>query len=249
MLFGAGLISADQLGELVRDTIQLGRPASELAVERGFVSAEALHTVLAQNGTATPAAPPVEIQATEPAPPTIALDFAPVEIEPAQPQPTFELSSAQALLLAEETVIPAEPLAAAEPFAPLTFEAAPVESAPAQPMPTFDLAAMPAPAIAEEAAVPAEPVTAAAEPLAAVMPLRPPAEAEVAAEPAFAVLVRLQTGERVAVDTATSYEAAVGVARTIAAGFAGTTEWPLLAGRCIRPEAVVSVDIERNLQT
>lgn len=64
----------------------------------------------------------------------------------------------------------------------------------------------------------------------------------------FGVLVRLQTGEQLAVQSASSFEDAVEQAQSLAGRFSRAGEWPFIAGRCIRPEAVVSIDIERSLE-
>ena len=66
--------------------------------------------------------------------------------------------------------------------------------------------------------------------------------------PAFAVVVRLVSGERLAVDAAESLESAAQLARSLAGRFSQAGDWPLVGGRFIRPEAVVSIDIERGLE-
>jgi hypothetical protein len=90
-------------------------------------------------------------------------------------------------------------------------------------------------------AVPVEPVA-----VEAVEPLETPQPAPAAA--AFEVLVPLTTGETVRAGAADSRDAAEQLARATARRFADATEWPLVGGRFIRPDVVVSVDIVRGLE-
>ena len=64
----------------------------------------------------------------------------------------------------------------------------------------------------------------------------------------FTILVRLQSGERLAADTAATFENAAEVARALAGELARAGEWPFVSGRFIRPTAIVSIDIERTLE-
>ncbi len=241
LLFQAGLITADQLGELVRDSVVLNRPAAEVAVERGLVSWVALQEVLAK--ASAPAADSLPFPLPVEALPLHAVPEVEVALVPeAPPQPVspFSPEALQALLAAAPIadavrIEVAQPEAPAEPVMPAVM--------PEQTQPVVLLPVEPTP-VAEEPVV--EPV----------MPAAPPAVAEVPAEPVipapvttvFAVMLRLQTGERIPVDRAASFETAAEVARGLADRFAGATEWPLLAGRYIRPDAVVSVDIEHALE-
>jgi DNA polymerase III subunit gamma/tau len=73
-----------------------------------------------------------------------------------------------------------------------------------------------------------------------------PPEPEPQARPAvtFQVLAHLATGERIEIarsdDAASARSAAAKVMREIAEA---TTDWPFLAGRFVRPEAIVSIDV------
>lgn len=284
MLFQAGLITADQLGELVRDSVVLNRPAAEVALERGLVSQEVLEAVLAKtfapSRDALPFPLPVEIMPLNP------VIRAETPLEPIVPAVIAEQSPQVVLLPAEPATVAelhalAEPAIPLEPASPLSSEALqallaaapaadvvrgevqtvydvpPVETLPLQPEAPVE-PAMPSVAPQQSQPVvllPAEPELAVAEPLEPVMRPTPPTVADLPAEATptsvatvFAVLLRLQTGERINVDKAASFETAAHVARRLADRLAGATEWPLLAGRCIRPDAVVSVDIERTLE-
>jgi hypothetical protein len=294
LIFQAGLITADQLGELVRDSVVLNRPAAEIAVERGLVSSAALQQVLAKVSPPAPVALPFPLPAealpphnavadVEPAiEPVIVAELHPVVVPDAPPAPVpafspFSPEALQALIAPVPTadplpaevqavheissveapepppvapVAPAMPPVAVEQSPPVVLLSAEPVHAAEEPVVEPGPPAMP-PMAAEPPAEPA-PLASAMEP---VLPATPSLVAEPPAEPSptpvatvFAVLLRLQTGERIAVDTAASFEAAAEVARELAGRFARATEWPLLAGRCIRPEAVVSVDIERTLE-
>ena len=265
LLFQAGLITADQLGELVRDSVVLNRPAAEVALERGLVSSAALQEVLAK--------------ASVPAPDSLPFPL-PVETLPLHAVPEVEAPLEPEVVAAvQPVVVPELPLQPVSPFSPEALEAllaaapiagavrieAALPEAPAEPaMPAFvaeqippvvllpdpmPVAVEPMPvAVVEPMPVAVEPMPVAVEPMPVAVEPMPAAVEPMPVATTFAVLLRLQTGERIPVDRAASFETASEVARGLADRFAGATEWPLLAGRYIRPDAVVSVDIERALE-
>jgi len=270
LLFGAGAISADQLGELVRDAVLSERPVAALALERGFANAEMLKTLFANAGVDVSLA---EIVGEEAAPVEVA---APAPLEPVAPplaQPPLDSAPVQ-VPVPSPVVRASEPVASAiehpeafDPPAPSGFEPPAVihlaprttaaeSSAPAPPV----APAVPPPVVLAPPIVPSvsldERVRAAvarAAEGASPEPLPAAAEEAVRPEPAeagaaFSVLVRLQSGEQVAVDKVGSFERAADLARTLAGRFATAGEWPFVAGRCIRPDAVVSIDVERALE-
>jgi hypothetical protein len=61
----------------------------------------------------------------------------------------------------------------------------------------------------------------------------------------FQVVVRLTSGERVVVAEVSEQDAAAEVARTFIRDLAGKDagDWPLVAGRFLRPDTILSVDI------
>lgn len=185
LMFKAGLISADDLGELVRDAVVAQRPVAALAIERNLVTPRALELLLADTNEEPPAPEPVVL---EPAPEPLAPPVAPVP--PVAPEP---------------------------PLAPAAVVPAP------EPEP-------------EQAPPPVEPT-----PLHAVTPVDEQAAA-------YEILVRLTTGDTVRVGDADSRAHAEDVARSTARRFAESAEWPLVGGRCLRPDLVVSVDLVRKLE-
>ena len=199
LLYDAGLITADQLGELVRDSVAFGNPVGAVALERGLVTPETLQGLLAHaEATVTRAAL------------TNGLKEAPA----AYPEPS-SVERVEEAAQAWGHVTPATP--------------APVPDAPEQTVPSVAASL----AIQREPAVSTEMLETPAGPL------------DVA--PAYTLVLRLQNGERMTVDAATTFESALELARALAARCAAAGEWPLVAGRFIRPEAIVSVDVERSL--
>jgi hypothetical protein len=60
-----------------------------------------------------------------------------------------------------------------------------------------------------------------------------------------AVFLRLSNGERILVDRFPSKERATSEARQLSVRMGRENEWPLINDRCVRPEAVVSIDVEK----
>lgn len=212
LLFRAGAISADQLGELVRDAVLTQRPVAAIALERGLATPEMLAALQpateAVPGSAGDASQYVDVSSSVAAPSAVA--------------PTWEHEAA----VSPVVVQPASP-PQAEPLKSLDER---VQAA-----------------VARAAHTPAHAPVATAPPEAVPMIALPEADT-VVPPPTFTVLVHLRTGERLAAETAATFENAAEVARSLAGQLARATEWPLIAGRCIRPDAVVSVDIERTLE-
>src|SRR5438445_31472 len=79
-------------------------------------------------------------------------------------------------------------------------------------------------------------------------PASAPAPAPVQAAPrtdvGARVLVRLENGERIEVGAFDGFEAAKKRARELMAELGQAAEWPFLSGRYVRPEAIVSIDID-----
>jgi hypothetical protein len=212
-------------------------PAEPVAVETPAVQAE----------------PPAADRPSEPAAP--AAPAAPVVAEPAVEPAAFAPAAPEAAL-AESGV--AEPAT----FEPPAMEPVAVEPPVAEPVATEPVAAEPA-AFEQAPAAPAaaEPVMEAAGPQA----VEPPAEplAPQAVEPAapagpspeaagetagYLVALRLSNGERVEVAKAATHAEATEHARAFIRSLAevDASGWPLVGGRFIRPDAIVSVDISER---
>jgi hypothetical protein len=217
LMFNAGLIDADQLGELVRDAVVAQRPVAALALERSLVTPQALDTLLAQTRAAEQPDVQPEAQPATPEQPAVE-QAAPAEPVPLQPDPDPE---------------PPLPPAAVAPV--LTIPPVHPQPAPAQP------------AAVVVAAAPNVEVAVAPEPAVEPTPLHAVAPVDEAA-PCFEILVRLTNGEAVRAGEATSRDAAEQLGRSTADRFRDAAEWPLVGGRFLRPDLVVSVDVVRRLE-
>jgi pyruvate dehydrogenase E2 component (dihydrolipoyllysine-residue acetyltransferase) len=137
------------------------------------------------------------------------------------------------------------PLAAAP--APEPVAAAPVAPPEPEPVPAPEPAApAPPPAVAPLTEAPAS----APAPAPAPGPVPAPAVAEAPEQPApragvgARVLVRLENGERIDVGSFEGFEAAKERARALMAELRQSADWPFLSGRFVRPEAIVSIDVD-----
>jgi hypothetical protein len=203
---------------------------------------------------------PVEV-AEAPSEPAPQFDVSDYEPEPAQePEPAFE----PAPLRAPEPAYEEEP----EPPAP-TFEPAAVETSPApahEPAAETSPAADPEPAPPHEAPADPEPLVAplATEPVAPQsvqqsngevshdfeddppppVPAAPPAAPTAGA--AFRVSIRLTSGERMTVAECADVAEAKGYAKALTKqlGSTDSDDWPFVNGRFLKPDTIVSVDVE-----
>jgi hypothetical protein len=159
--------------------------------------------------------------------------LAPEEPAPGAEQPAFEPAPQPAVQPA------AEPQHWAEAATHSTLQAVPE--------PAFEPA--PAPVVEPQPVAIVEP---ALEPVGLVEPASAPvpepfveqAQLEVAAR----VFVRLTTGERLEVGAFGNLDSArTGGAEVVRQLMAAGTEWPVFGGRFVRPDAVVSVDVEPTL--
>ncbi len=126
---------------------------------------------------------------------------------------------------------------APEPAAPLATEPAPTESLPeTNGQVPHDL---------EDDLLPPEPTAPAAEPVLAETPADEPAPAPTNGS-GFTVFVRLTSGERLTVADCGEIGEAKGYAKALTKQL-GTTDpddWPFVNGRFLKPDSIVSVDIE-----
>jgi hypothetical protein len=218
ILFKAGLITADQLGEVVLERVQSGRPAGEIVVERGLVSPEALAGAL--GGSAAPAveAVPVPVPVAEP----VAAP-APVQVvEAPAPMPVVTVA---------EPV--AEPVAPVEPPAPEPIEATVVAPAPVEPAPVEP--------VAEPVQPQPEP-----EPVPAPAPAAEADDrGNSTGDVQYGIRIRLTESVTLEAGSYPSREQAIEIARGIAGQLAAEGgEWPLVGDTLVRPDAVLAIEIE-----
>jgi len=245
LLFGAGMISADQLGDLVRDAAISQQPVASVALERGLVTLPMLRTLLEQAGVDPSSIPgvPVETFDATPSEPAMIETFAPAPVLdelPEAPAPAFEQPTVLPVPAPEVTAAVAAAVAAAAPDAGMILtmpNGHALEAPPTQEEPALRLAMN----MVAEAAPSPEPVFEPAEPSAAPAPS---AEKD-GPTGRFVVMVRLQGGERLVAGSAADRDAAAASAHTLAARFAEDGDWPLVGDRYVRPQGVVSIDVER----
>jgi hypothetical protein len=163
----------------------------------------------------------------------------PVEVEP----PAIEVAPPPA----EVAPPPAEVAPPPAEVAPPPAEVAPLPVEIEPPAPAAEAAEAPA-APVEPVAPPPAPTPAAPEPEPALTPasLRVPAPEPDDPSPGSArVTIRLTTGERVAVAEFPTHDGAKEHARSLIRDLSDSgDEWPLVNGRFLKPETIVSVDVE-----
>jgi hypothetical protein len=114
----------------------------------------------------------------------------------------------------------------------------PVVAAPAPPPPAPIAEPTPEPVVQELAPAPAP------APAPAAVPAPAPVQAAPRADVGARVFVRLENGERIEVGDFDGFEAAKKRARGLMDELGQAAEWPFLSGRYVRPEAIVSIDID-----
>jgi hypothetical protein len=194
LIFRAGLLTPDQLGELVQERVSSGRTVEQIVVDRGWADAATVARALGLEPPAAEVAVPVV-----------------------------------------EVAVPVVEVAA-----PVVESHAPVAQIPTQPV-----------EVHVQAAQTAAPSAAVAEPAPLHVVTIPVAESSTelveteATAIEFRVVLRFagnEVTEMARFETATEAKDA---AHAIAAELAGARdEWPFLGGRYVRPEAVLSVDVD-----
>jgi hypothetical protein len=201
------------------------------------------------------AAPEPVFEAPEPEP-----VFEAPEPEPVFEAPAYEAPTVEAEPDPEPEPVP-EPAATFEAPAPGTEveQPAPAHEAPPAPEPLAPLATEPAapqslpgtngqvPHDLEDDPLPPGPVPSAAEPVTPETAPEEPAPAALNGS-GFTVSVRLTSGERLTVSDCPDIGEAKGYAKALTKQL-GTTEsddWPFVNGRFLKPDTIVSVDIEAS---
>jgi hypothetical protein len=206
---------------------------------------------MAPEAPVEPAAPVIDYFATDAAP---AEEPAPVEELPAPaPVAPAEPAAAPAVeLQAIPLMAPADPEPAPEPAAVEPVVELPAIAPQPEPVAAVEPEPVVAPAPVELAPEPApEPVDLAlpvAEPLAAAEPVHVPELEELFAPKRttdFLVVVRLKEGDGVEVGSFRDFGTAMEGAQEVIEQFSSATDgqWPFYAGRFIRPDLIVSVDV------
>lgn len=230
LIFRAGLLTPDQLGELVQERVSSGRTVEQIVVDRGWATADAVARVLGlEPAQAETPVTPVEPAAAVTAPP---VEIVPVEIAP----PPVDLPSPAA--------------AAMEPTPVLQVASIPVEAPPAEPAHVEPAHVVPTPVeptpVVEAQLEPTQVEPTQVEPvLALVTELALDQDVEVE----FCVVLRFAGQETIEIGPFADAAEAKASGQAIASELATAgEEWPYLGGRFVRPEAVLFVDITATVR-
>jgi len=285
-----GLMTPDEVAATMREESETGRPFTELAVERGHVSAEHMAKI------AKPVLPPVQRapSETQPAAPEQRIPIfadsvlpprpaATPPVEPLLPPPVVEAPAHPPVLEAapvlEPELVEPEPVVSEPEPAPVEPEPAPIAIAPepvvvaaepivtapepvavapdpiVEPKPEPELVVAETPAPVAEAA-PAAPEAAPAPPAPAPTPQpapmpvaepQPPVAVEqpvASPVPTAHVFVRLSNGERIAAGAFDNEHSAEQCAQDLMSAIDTPGSWPRIDGRYVRPDAILSIDLE-----
>lgn len=222
LLVRAGHLTLDQLADALRENVATGRAVEDIALSRGWLSAESLDALRVAKASYAPGAPaPAAQPPAAPAP-------APVEQAPVAlptPAPVFEAPPAPAP--APAPVFEAPPAPAPAPV---------VEPPPPAPAPVVEAVAPPAPAPAPVAQAPAAP---------APVFEAPPARPEVGADTSVGVFLNLEDGARIWAGRFDSLEDAEQHAQNLTESLVRPEPgvWPRFGDQLVRPDAVVSVEV------
>ena len=246
LLFHGGLITADQLGDLIREQTATGTPVEELVRSRGYVQPEVLERLLGRTQSAAPApateaggfSAPIElVPAAEAQAPAPAAVPEPAPDPRSAPEPVavapFEAPAPAAEVVVE---LPSAFQAPAPESMPETAEPAPVPVAEAAPAPVVELPVAPAPMPELEPQAEPEPERPAAE-------HEPEPDAQPVPELAFDVLVRLTDGYELLASSHASLADGEQAARSLAAGGDwldvgdGIVQRPAVAAILVRPRS------------
>jgi hypothetical protein len=221
------LITPDQLDEAERFKRETGRDIGAIVVERGWATEDQLSRLLSYAPTLAPEEP-----APAPEQPAFEPVFQPAVGRAAEPQHWAETATDSALQAVPEP----------------TFEPTPAPVGEPQPVAIVEPALEPV-GLVEPAPAPAPvPEPFVEQPFAAQLDVEPAPLPGAATEVGARVFVRLTTGERLEVGMFDNLDSArTGGAEVVRQLMAAGTEWPVFGGRFVRPDAVVSVDVEPAL--
>jgi len=226
LLVRAGHLTLDQLAGALRENVATGRAVEDIALSRGWLSAEALDVLrLAKASYAAGAPAPVAQAPAAPAP----VEHFPVA--PPAPAPAFQATPSPA------PVVEAPPPAPAPAFQATPSPAPVVEAPPAAPVPVVEA---PAPAPVAQA-----PVAQAPEAAAPFVQAPTPAVAPVGADTSVGVFLNLEDGARIWAGRFDSLEDAEQHAQNLTESLVRPEPgvWPRFGDQLVRPDAVVSVEV------
>lgn len=218
-----GLMTPDQVASTMRQEAETGRTFADLAVANGHLTPEDLAKLTDSEEPSV--ADPVTAQAVAQAP---------------------TVASAATAAAAPPTPAPTPAPAAAPPVAPVPAASAPAPAAPAPAAAAAPVSAQP-PAPTPEPATSPEPPPAPVAASPAVAKPEPPPVAPAAGPDTIVkaeVFVRLTSRERISAGIFDRQDLAEARARELMGELAGHGSWPSIGGRYVRPDAVVSIDVE-----
>jgi hypothetical protein len=221
LLVRAGYITLDQLADALRENVATGRAVEDIALSRGWLSAEQLEALRNAKQSYAPGAP--------------------------APAPAAEVPAAPAPVAPAPVAPPAAPPPAPTPGpAPAPIVEAPVEPAPiaqAPPAPAPVVAAPP-PAPEPVAQAPVAPAPAPAPAPASVVEA-PPARAKDSADTSVGVFLNLEDGARIWAGRFDSLEEAEQHAQNLTESLVRPEPgvWPRFGDQLVRPDAVVSIEV------
>jgi hypothetical protein len=226
LLVRAGYLTLDQLADALRENVATGRAVEDIALSRGWLSAESLEALRAAKASAAPGAPaPVAQPPAAPAP------------APVQQAPVAAMAPIAAPVAPVAPVAPPAPAPVYEaPPAPAPAPAPVVEAPPPAPAPVVEAAAPPAPAPAPVAQTPAAP---------APVFEAPPVPASARADTSVGVFLNLEDGARIWAGRFDSVEDAEQHAQNLTESLVRPEPgvWPRFGDQLVRPDAVVSVEV------
>lgn len=268
LLLREKLVSPDQIAHAMTVQVATGKTIEEVVRENGWVSEADLSRLLQH---INPQAQPTPVVTDTPEPEAAEVVELPVAapFPTVVPQPVLEGPAPEPVQPVADPepfhgVVVPDPEPAPQIIVPQPEPVAPEVVAP-EPEPVFQVVgpepvhtvAVPEPVqpVAAPEPLQPEPVQepAAVQPVAAPAPVEPVVSApepgepeEPVASPALQVhvMLRLTNGERIEMASFEDKDAAKQVALELSRELALSADWPFIGGRFIRPEAVVSIDVD-----
>jgi hypothetical protein len=262
LLLREKLVTPDQIAHAMTVQVSTGQSIEDVVRANAWVTEQDLARLLAHvNPNATP--PPAVVE--DAAPQVVELPVAPLPFPTAAPEPVQETPAPEPVqqlptpapvhvapvptpepVQQLPTPEPVHTVTAPEPVQPV-IAAAPQPVQPVAAPEALQPIAAPQPVV-EPVVAPPAPVQQVAEP-EALQPVAPEPVQQVAPPAPTAglsveVMLRLTNGERIPMASFEDKDAAKLFALELSRQLATTADWPFHGGRFIRPEAVVSIDLD-----